>query len=172
VYCADAIPLIHGPTSKCRKPPALYGVFELVSGHSLQTTSDKAEHRQRRKVWDRAFNAKSLREYEPRLNRHALALISKLKEQALQGPVRITNWINFYSFDVMGDVGFSRSFGMVEKGKEDDVIKLLHDSTAMMSISSHIMWALNLAVRTRAGAKPLLNHMDWSSKVLEQRMKV
>ena len=86
--------------------------------------------------------------------------------------VRINNWLNFYSFDVMGDVGFNRSFDMINKGEEDALIKLLHESTGLMTIFSHIPWAMNLIMRTRAGAKPIREHMDWSQKVLEQRLKV
>lgn len=171
VYCADAVPLIHGPTSICKKA-AIYNVVGDLFGRSIQLTTDKNEHRHRRKVWDRAFNAKALREYEPRLNRHASVLISKLKEMAEQPSVRITDWLNFYSFDVMGDVGFNRSFGMVENGKEDDMIKLLHDSTAAVSFFGHISWAMNLAGRIPAAAKPLTEHVHWSRKVLEQRAKV
>ncbi|XP_014551263.1 hypothetical protein COCVIDRAFT_42393 [Bipolaris victoriae FI3] len=171
VYSADAVPLIHGPMSKCVKAESFYGISREASGDSLQTTQDKMEHRQRRKIWDHAFNAKALRDYEPRLNRHALTLISRLKEESSKGPVRITNWLNFYSFDVMGDVGFNRSFGMLEKGKEDEIIKLLHDSMVPLSVGSHIPWALVLALRTSTGAKPLVDHLEWSRKVLEERIK-
>lgn len=171
IYSADAIPLIHGPMSKCVKPDSFYGISRDVAGDSLQTTPDKKEHRQRRKIWDHAFNAKALRDYEPRLNRHAISLMSRLKEQSSKGPIRITNWINFYSFDVMGDVGFNRSFGMLDKGKEDDVIKLLHDSVESLSIGTHIPWSMVLALRTNTGAKPLAEHIQWSRKVLEDRIK-
>jgi cytochrome P450 len=143
-----------------------------VAGRALHFTTNKNEHRQRRKVWDRAFNAKALREYEPRLNRHALALISKLKEQATWPSVRITNWVNFYSFDVMGDIGFNRSFGMVESGEEANVIKLLHDSQAPLSVLVHTSWAMRLIARTPIGSQPLFEHIDWSAKVLEERKKV
>lgn len=171
IFSADAIPLIHGPMSRCRKGP-WYAFSAHISGSSTQTTRDKDEHKRRRKAWDHAFNAKSLRDYEPRLNRHALALMSRLQEQARQPSVRITNWVNFYSFDVMGDVGFSRSFGMVEKGEEADVIKLLHKSMEPLSIFSHLVWALNLITRTPVGAKDLLNHIDWTAKCLAERKKV
>lgn len=157
--------------SRCRKGP-WYSGSAHIGGASTQTTRDKEEHKRRRKAWDHAFNAKALREYEPRLNRHAIALMSQLKEQAKQPSVRITNWVNFYSFDVMGDVGFSRSFGMVEKGEEDPMIKLLHESMSPLSIFGHINWGLNLATRTAAGAKALLDHIDWTSKVLKERTKV
>jgi hypothetical protein len=98
--------------------------------------------------------------------------MSRLKEQVDEPHVRISNWMNFYSFDVMGDVGFNRSFGMVEKGEEADVIKLLHESTGVISIFAHIGWALNLASRTSAGAKPVLDHVKWSADVLKERVKV
>ncbi|CAN9121715.1 unnamed protein product [Alternaria alternata] len=170
IYCADAIALVHGPTSKCSKS-TIYSTTGEVAGRALHFTTNKDEHRQRRKVWDRAFNAKALREYEPRLNRHALALISRLKEQATFPSVRITSWVNFYSFDVMGDIGFNRSFGMVESGEEAHVIKLLHDSQAPLSVLAHISWAMRLIARTPIGSQPLFEHMDWSAKVLEERKK-
>ena len=86
--------------------------------------------------------------------------------------MRITNWVNFYSFDVMGDIGFNRSFGMVESGEEAHVIKLLHDSQAPLSVLAHISWAMRLIARTPIGSQPLFEHMDWSAKVLEERKKV
>ncbi|KAI4711288.1 hypothetical protein J4E89_003853 [Alternaria sp. Ai002NY15] len=122
-------------------------------------------------MWDRAFNANALREYEPRLNRHALTLMSKLKERATRSSVRVTDWVNFYSFDVMGDVGFNRSFDMMEKGKEDPVIKLLHESHAPISVFAHISWAMRLIALTPVGSGPLFEHIAWSAKVLEERKK-
>jgi cytochrome P450 len=157
--------------SRCRKGP-WYAGSAHIGAASTHTCRDKEEHKRRRKAWDHAFNSKALREYEPRLDRHALALMSRLKEQAKQPSVRFTNWVNYYSFDVMGDVGFSRSFGMMEKGEEDPVIKLLHESMSPLSIFGHLNWALNLATRTEAGAKALVDHIDWTAKVLEERAKV
>lgn len=157
--------------SKCRKGPWYSGAND-ISGISVHTTRDKEEHKQRRKVWDRAFNAKSLRNYEPRLNRHALALMEKLKEQATKPSVRITNWANFYSFDVMGDIGFNHSYHMVEKGQEDASIKLLHESMEPLSVLGHANWALNLACHTTIGSKMLLEHIEWTARALKERVKV
>ncbi|KAF1929082.1 cytochrome P450 [Didymella exigua CBS 183.55] len=171
VYRADAVPLIHGPMSRCRKGP-WYNNANHLGGASTHTTRDKQDHKQRRKAWDHAFNAKALREYEPRLNRHALALMTKLKEEANNPSIRITNWVNFYSFDVMGDIGFSRSFGMLEKGEEDPMIKLLHASMEPLSVFGQFPWALNLITRTSFGAKPLIEHIEWTAKVLKERTAI
>jgi hypothetical protein len=98
--------------------------------------------------------------------------MTQLKEQANKPSVRITDWFNFYSFDVMGDIGFSRSFGMVEKGEEDPMIKLLHASMQPLAIFSHLTWGLALATRTKTGAKPMVEHIEWTREVLKKRVKV
>jgi cytochrome P450 len=157
--------------SKCKKTLWYVG-GNVTGGVSIMNERDKNDHKIRRKPWDLALNAKALREYEPRLNRHARALMSKLEEEAEKPFVRITSWVNFYSFDVVGDVGFNHNFGMVEKGEEDESIKLLHESMAMLSIFTHLLWAANLITSTAAGAKPLYDHIDWTYKVLQKRIKV
>ncbi|KAF2466583.1 cytochrome P450 [Lindgomyces ingoldianus] len=166
---ADAISLIHGPTSRCTKG-SWYDNSKAIEGSSLHTTRDKRDHKERRKIWERAFNAKSLREYEPRLNRHGRALIERLREHAAEPALRISNWINFYSFDIMGDVGFSRSFGMMEKGKEDILIEQLHKSMAPVSLLTHVYWPMSLLMRT-VGVEDIMVFMRWTSQVLRERKK-
>ncbi|KAJ4300727.1 hypothetical protein N0V90_002815 [Kalmusia sp. IMI 367209] len=171
VASADAVPLIHGPMSKCKKSAWYTGSYH-VEGASLHTTRDKQDHRERRKAWDRAFSAKALREYEPRLNRHTRVLIDKLKEQVKEPVVRISSWIGFFAFDVMGDVGFNRSFGMLEKGKDDPMIALLHKSMAPISIFGQIPWTIGIMLRTSFGAKDLLDFIHWTQQVLIERKKI
>jgi len=168
---ADAVPLIHGSLSKCRKTTWYSGAY-FIEGASVHSTRDKQEHKERRKVWDRALSAKALREYEPRLNRHARNLIDKLKEHAQEPTVRISSWLSFYSFDVMGDVGFNHHFGMLNKGEEDEIIKLMHQSMAPISIFGHVTWLIGVLLRTSVGAKDLLKFMGWTHDVLKRRKQV
>ena len=60
----------------------------------------------------------------------------------------------------------------MENGEEDEVIKLLHKCMESLSIFGHLTWGLNLATRTAAGAKAMLEHTDWTAKVLKERSKV
>lgn len=150
VYRAEAIPHVLGAKSKCKKGLRYATISQVpLGGKSLQTTRDKGEHRQRRRLWDRAFSATALREYEHRLDRHALLLMLKLKQQVMQLSVRFTKWFNLYSFDAIGDVGFSHSSGMMEERKEADMIKQLHESMSISSIFNHFSWALNLILHVR-----------------------
>lgn len=98
--------------------------------------------------------------------------MSKLTEQTTQPAVRLRTWFSLYSFDVIGDVGFSHSFSMMEAGKENDAIKQLHDSMSLLSIFNHISWALNLIPRMKVGAKLLIDHMEWATRSLAERMRV
>lgn len=97
--------------------------------------------------------------------------MAKLNEHAAEPAVRISNWINFYSFDVMGDIGFSRSFGMLEKGKEDSLIHMLHKSMAPLTFITHIVWTLGILMRL-GGAKDMLDFMAWTKQTLQERKKV
>jgi hypothetical protein len=166
----NAVPIVHGVSTKCTKG-LWYGAGEHIEGFSLHTSRDKKDHRERRRVWDRAFNAKVLREYEPRINRHMAMLIQQLDERAGK-TLRINEWVNFYSFDVMGDIGFSKSFGMLEKGKEDQLIKQLHASMVALGIFRNITWFTNLMLRLPIVQKDLKNFIQWSSDVLKERKKV
>ncbi|KAF1808400.1 putative cytochrome P450 [Eremomyces bilateralis CBS 781.70] len=166
----DAVPVVHGALSKCTKGPWYQGGHH-IEGSSLHTCRDKKEHRDRRRIWDRGFNAKALRDYEPRVMRHTTLLMDQLKERAGK-TLRFSDWVNFYSFDVMGDIGFSRSFGMLEKGKEDQVIKDLHGSMEPLGIFRDIAWFTNLLLRLPVIQKTLKDFMKWTSHVLKDRKKV
>ncbi|ORY00895.1 cytochrome P450 [Clohesyomyces aquaticus] len=166
----DAAALIHGPSSRCTKGP-WYSVLVALDLPSLQSSRDKQEHKVRRKIWERAFNAKSLREYEPRLNRHTFELMGQLKDQVTDS-VRITDWLNWYSFDVMGDIGFSHDFGMVRGGKEDELITKLHKGMAGGSIFGHLTWMINLLVRPGVGIEDIVEFDSWAHDVLKRRHKI
>jgi len=166
----NAVPLIHGVGSKCSKG-VWYSNAAHIEGYSLHTTRDKKNHRERRRIWDKAFNVKVLHEYEPRINRHAAVLIQQLDEREGK-TVRLSDWVNFYSFDVMGDIGFSKSFGMLEKGKEDKLIKKLHASMVPLGVFRDITWFMNLMLRVPILQKDLREFMQWSSDVLKERKKV
>jgi cytochrome P450 family 628 len=166
----EAVPVVHGPTSKCRKGLWYSGGYH-IEGSSLHTTRDKKNHKERRRIWDRAFNTKALKEYEPRINRHTALLMQQLEDRAAKD-LRFDQWINFYSFDVMGDVGFSKSFDMLEKGREDRVIRKLHASMKPLGVFKDITWLMNLMLRLPILQKDLKEFMQWSADVLKERKKV
>jgi len=105
------------------------------------------------------------------VDRHAYHLISRLKEHSDDPVVRISDWMTFFSFDAMGSIGFNRSFGMLERGNEDDFIKMMHRSMAPLAIFNQLSWALSLALRL-TGAPEIKEMIRWTHQVLKERKKV
>ena len=62
-----------------------------------------------------AFSDQALRSQEPIINSYITLLISKLKAKAQAGTsVDIMRYINFTTFDILGDLCFGESFGALE----------------------------------------------------------
>lgn len=101
---------------------------------------DPHAHHVRRTVWDKALNAKgrlqfskwksstdgviACSEFAPRMDRLCNLLVKRLTEYNGQ-PVVVNDWIHFATFDIMGDLGFGRSFGQLERGKVHPAISMI-----------------------------------------------
>lgn len=117
-----AVNIIYGPGSKCTKA-AWYDL--TVPFVSMQTLRHKALHDQRRRVWSTAFSDKALRGYEKRIQVHRNKLLRQIEASAGR-PFDLTKWFDLYNFDIMGDLAFGTSFGMLETGEGHHIIDILH----------------------------------------------
>lgn len=73
-------------------------------------------HTRMRRVMAHAFSDKAMREQEPIIQEYVSLLIQKLRERVDQ-KVDIMAWLNFTTFDLMGDLAFSENFKCLEKGE-------------------------------------------------------
>ena len=118
-----AVDAIYGIGSKCTKTAVYDITLPMVSLHSIRV---KAQHDRRRRTWSPAFSDKALRGYEERIKTYQNKLLSQL--EAFDGqPVDISKWLTLYSFDVMGDLAFGKSFDMLDASEEHWAIKLLNE---------------------------------------------
>ena len=118
----DGTQVISAPNSKCTKSAWYDGDYPRLSMH---TTRDKGLHDRRRRLWAPAFSDKALRGYEDRIKVYNDLLLEKISESSGK-PVNAARWFNLYSFDVMGDLGFGESFGMLKSGQDHWAIALLN----------------------------------------------
>jgi hypothetical protein len=67
-----------------------------------------------------AFSDKALKAQEIILQSYVESLISQLRKRALDTNdavnVNMTHWFNYITFDIIGDLAFGDSFGLLEKG--------------------------------------------------------
>ena len=128
---------------------------------SLHSTRDYAVHEARRRVWDRGFsvkghilfpftivhqnllthNAIALRDYEGRVTQYTYDLMSKFALFAGK-PIDASAWFNYYSFDVMGDFAFGKSFNMLQTGSYHYAITWLDSSMTLLGRFTPIAWAV------------------------------
>jgi cytochrome P450 len=115
----------------------------------------------------------ALRNYESRVNKHTDELIRQISSFSGR-ELNATKWFNYYSFDVMGDLSFGKSFNMLTKGEEHYAIKLLHENTRPVGILSPIPWFLLICTKIPFAMDEIKRFLSYSEQCVEERkmMKV
>ncbi|KAF9476613.1 cytochrome P450 [Pholiota conissans] len=107
---------------------------------SLVSLRDSVLHAKLRKPWNQAFSAGPLEDYENLLLGRVTQLSRHLEGLAKAGGrVDITNWIDCFSFDYMGDLAFGGAFRLMEKGRAEEV-RTMQDGVYLISITQHLPW--------------------------------
>lgn len=161
----DGTQVISAPSTKCIKAP-MYDVDQPRL--SMHTTRDRELHDRRRRVWAPAFSDMALRGYEGRIKMYNDILIRQLEKTSGQ-PVDASKWFNLYSFDVMGDLGFGESFGMLESGEEHWAIALLNAGMDPMGLWFPI-WFFRMMLVIPGAAKGYFRFIDYCADQIKKRI--
>ncbi|ESK87713.1 cytochrome p450 [Moniliophthora roreri MCA 2997] len=78
------------------------------------------EHANRRRLWNRGMSSDALVEYEETLKRRCRDLVDALRKQSAEGVLDIGKWLNYFTFDFMGDMAFGGGSDMVKNGRDKD----------------------------------------------------
>jgi cytochrome P450 len=113
----------------------------------------------------------ALRDYEPRVTAYTDQLLDHFK-QTEGKPVNVTDWFNFYSFDVMGDLAWGKSFGMLQAGVKHYFMNALHASMTNVGLFSHLVWLVPLFKATPILNRDDLVFWDWVNTQVKERKKV
>jgi tryprostatin B 6-hydroxylase len=161
-----AVEAVYGVGSCCTKA----AWYDWSHGHhSLNTHRDSSVHHVHRRAWSPAFSDKMVRGYELRARVYRQMLVERLRASGAT-PVDVHHWFSLYSFDVMGDLAFGRSFGCLETGAEHWVVTLLKSSTVFFGIGFPI-WVF-LAIRNTPGLmSDFWKLLDWCAKRFRQRLE-
>lgn len=104
---ADCVPEVLGPNG-LPKGVCWYNRVSPGAPNSIVSIRDPAVHRVRRKVWDRALSAPSIREHwGAMVLRRVGQLVGHLEGLAVgdeSGVVDMSGWMSNFAFDIMGDM--------------------------------------------------------------------
>ncbi|KAK0211886.1 cytochrome P450 monooxygenase [Armillaria fumosa] len=149
VALPDAQNIIYGHGSGALKS-SFYDVLKpSFSPDNVFTTRDRQAHTRKRKFISHIFSPKSVLEFEPHV-RHLVGQLlrrwDRLYDGALEGLsgrdgegwigregrlwLDCLPWVNYLTFDIIGDLAFGAPFGMVKAGK--DVAQVPQDPLAVM----------------------------------------
>ncbi|KDR74013.1 hypothetical protein GALMADRAFT_99754 [Galerina marginata CBS 339.88] len=147
---ADMIPNILG-VSGMPKGPMWEGRRILPSknfnqNNSLTSVRDLRRHAELRKPWNAAFKPSFIADHEGMLIARAEQFIAKLKElcspKNAQQTIDIALWINYFTFDFMGDLAFGGVYSLMRDGDTEEVLLKMKRGIFLPSVSQHIPWLL------------------------------
>ena len=103
---------------------------------NLFSTRSEAEHREQRKKIANAYSMESLLKMEPAIDECSKLFLRKMGEYADRSEaVDLGAWLQYYAFDVVGEVTFAKRLGFLEKG--GDVDNMMQAIEGMLLYASH-----------------------------------
>lgn len=85
---------------------------------SILMIRNPADYGSRRRLWNKGFSTASLKRYEEHVANRSRELLDQLSKSTGE-PVDISKWMEFFAFDVMGNVVFNSSFNLVKTGNDE-----------------------------------------------------
>ncbi|KAL4902337.1 hypothetical protein BDW74DRAFT_169552 [Aspergillus multicolor] len=127
-------------------------VSDSVGPKHIFATHNESHTRLRRKLMQ-TLSDNGLAKHEPMIQRYLNTLITKLhRESEADRLVNINDWINWFAFDIIGDLALSESFHQLDKGASDTWIVLLNTyiKGLLVSFCVNYYWPLNRVLPTLA----------------------
>ncbi|WDK22095.1 cytochrome P450 [Colletotrichum graminicola] len=182
----DAFVAIHRIGSGFYKSP----FYEDLTGPAgigigLFSITDPKRHAARRKLFARAFTKASVRQNcEPVVREKVRKAVDRIKAEAAHGSSDVLHWWLLMASDVIGQLSFGESFELLETGKKNEFVEMLHmtglstfinyEFPLLYSVSRHIpirsvQWILNAAASVRSygrrAVENLRKHRDNKSNI-------
>ncbi|KAL6231680.1 hypothetical protein BDW75DRAFT_233396 [Aspergillus navahoensis] len=168
VFGTVAYHKVHGKETRCTRA-AYYDILQPLV--TLTTYRNAAAHAGRRKIWDLAFSPKAVELLEPLIYSKADLLLSQLQAKGQQ-PLDISSWFEFYTFDLMGEIGLGVKFENLDCGSPHPILALYHLAHRRLAAFGAAPWMKHLLMGlpfiTRLG--PYRRYMDWATSQLRRNI--
>ncbi|EED11729.1 cytochrome P450, putative [Talaromyces stipitatus ATCC 10500] len=154
-----------------------YGVFCFPDFNHINLMSElnHGRHLQKSRNVATGYAASKINGSE----RYVDAILEELESQfdrlsTSNSPIELDRWFNFFAFDVVGEVTFSKAFGFVETGT--DIRNAIANTRALalyLAIMGHYVWLHNLTLGhpflSRIGLQPSSHIFDTCLAAIDAR---
>ena len=110
----------------------------------------------------------ALRGYEGRVTDYTYELMGKISTSS-GNPMNLSAWFNYWSFDVMGDFAFGKSFNMLKTGKNHYAIDWLERSMLLLGLCSPIPWAMPVGAIAPVVGTSFRRFIRWCNEQVDER---
>lgn len=164
---------VDGPGNECTKP-VWYDY--LLPEIAINTTRSKKDHDARRRIWDQGFSTQALKAYEARVAEYAETLAARIADLANEGkPVNVSDWFYWFTFDMMGEFAFGRSFGMLRDEEWHPAVKLLRRALSLLGPLSPVPWLGQIGFCVTpwmSSVRDWASLMKWGKQRMAERIQV
>lgn len=115
-------------------------------------------------------NNNTLTIYQPRIKGQVDELVKQLTDRKGQ-PVDVSAWSMFFSFDVMGDVGFSKDLGNMTTGQEHPALRQMHGFIRMFGVVQAIPWLPNLLSGIPGATRGVAGFYELCNEILAEKQQ-
>ncbi|KAI3320822.1 cytochrome p450 monooxygenase [Xylariaceae sp. AK1471] len=140
-------------------------------------SADREYHSLLRRQLAHGFSERSMRAQEPIFREYVDLLIKRLEEHAAdEKPIDMTAWLNFTTFDVIGNLTFGSDFSCLQRESYHPWVKAitgnLKDLATMRSILQFIPPSLVFRLFQLGFFKGRKNHMAYAREKLRKRIEI
>jgi cytochrome P450 len=139
----------------------------IETGRLCIINEDHKQHGRLRRQMAPGFSEKSIRDQEPIIRGYIDLLIQRLRENSDDSqPIVISDWFNYTTFDIIGDLAFGEPFGCLAGSNYDAWIKCIFESTRIGTIVqslAFIPWAKRIVLNLAP------NYLQIDHKIQQQR---
>ncbi|KAL8833665.1 MAG: hypothetical protein Q9170_004151 [Blastenia crenularia] len=139
----------------------------------MNTTRSKFNHDKRRRAYENGLSIKAVRGYHDRILQHAQQLERAVEQRAGQ-PLDVSVWMQYFAFDIMGEVGFGESFHQTATGRSHFETEFLRKGMTMLAWVTPMPWLyhLGLAIPPVPGfTKDWLALLAWSVNQAKKKLQ-
>ncbi|KAH6639942.1 cytochrome P450 [Truncatella angustata] len=140
---------------------------------NLVTENDQERHAAIRRVFSPAFSEKALRAQEPMFQKYADLVVKKGRGA---GTINMTELLNWATFDIMAELAFGESLGLLERGAYSSWIAIVFKSVKVLPFIQMIEFYPALKkiydlIEPRSIAAMRLDHFNHTVSRVDKRLK-
>jgi len=123
------------------RDPQRYTHELWINGAPDLLTSPEKDHARLRRLMQPAFSEKAIREQESLVHANVDLLIQRLQEQTNNSSpaiVDINKWMNWTTFDVVGDLAFGETFNCLENGGYHPWVAMISNSIPRIAFNQTV----------------------------------